>query len=167
MLRMPLVAQVIVLVIVLAGAAGCASLAARDPVQAYVVGIEPLEGEGLELRMLVKLRVQNPNDAPVNYNGVHVALNVQGRPFATGVSDAVGAVPRYGESVISVPVSVSVLRAARSAMELAQVRPGDKVRYELRGKLAGAGLGALRFSSVGEMALPQGLHAREPPAPTR
>ena len=43
---------------------GCAGLARQDPVQAYVVGVEPLQGEGLELRMLVKLRVQNPNDTP-------------------------------------------------------------------------------------------------------
>jgi hypothetical protein len=28
---------------------GCASMARRDPVEAYVVGIEPLQGAGLEL----------------------------------------------------------------------------------------------------------------------
>jgi hypothetical protein len=51
---------------------GCASMTRRDHVEAYVVGIEPLQGAGLELRMLVRLRVQNPNDAPIHYNGVSV-----------------------------------------------------------------------------------------------
>src|SRR5262245_28448959 len=83
---------------------GCATLEGRDPVQVTVAGIEPLEGEGLEVRMLVKLRVQNPNDTPVDYSGVYVKLDVQGSTFASGVSDERGSVPRYGESVIGVPV---------------------------------------------------------------
>ena len=66
--------------------AGCASLQSRDPLQVTVAGIEPLQGQGLELRMLVKLRVQNPNDAPVDYNGVAVEMDVQGKSFASGVS---------------------------------------------------------------------------------
>ena len=36
---------------------GCASLQKRDPLQVTVAGIEPLEGEGMELRLNVKLRV--------------------------------------------------------------------------------------------------------------
>jgi hypothetical protein len=44
---------------------GCTTLPGRDPLQVTVAGIEPLQGEGLELRMLTKLRVQNPNESPV------------------------------------------------------------------------------------------------------
>ena len=57
----------------------CASLQPRDPLQVTVAGIEPLQGQGLELRMNLKLRVQNPNDAPVEYNGVAVQMDVQGK----------------------------------------------------------------------------------------
>ena len=32
----------------------------RDPLQVTVAGIEPLESQGMEMRMLVKLRIQNP-----------------------------------------------------------------------------------------------------------
>ncbi|HKU70679.1 MAG TPA: Water stress and hypersensitive response domain-containing protein, partial [Burkholderiales bacterium] len=49
-------------------ATACASLPDRDPVQVQVAGIEPLPGEGMEMRMLVKLRVQNPNNDPVDYD---------------------------------------------------------------------------------------------------
>ena len=45
------------------------------------------KGEGLELRMLVKLRVQNPNSTALSYDGAYVKAEVQGKTFATGVSD--------------------------------------------------------------------------------
>src|SRR4051812_27529634 len=79
-------------------AAGCASMKPRDPLQVTVAGIEPLQGQGMEMRLSVKLRVQNPNDLPVDYNGVAVQMNVQGKTFATGVIDAAGTVPRFGET---------------------------------------------------------------------
>ena len=70
----------------------CAALQRTDPLQVTVAGIEPLQGQGMELRMLVKLRVQNPNDAPIEYDGVSLKLDVQGNTFATGVSDERGSV---------------------------------------------------------------------------
>src|SRR5512136_1323884 len=83
--------------------AGCAGLQSNEPIQVMMVGVEPLQGEGLELRMLVKLRIQNPNDSPLDFSGVYVQMNVQGKSFATGVSDAAGSVPRYGEAIVNVP----------------------------------------------------------------
>ncbi len=135
---------------------GCATLR-QDPVQVYVVGIEPLQGEGLELRMLVKLRVQNPNDSPIAYNGIYVDLDVQNRPFASGVSNVSGEVPRFGETVISVPVSVSAFRLVRSAIGTFS-EPADKIEYSLSGKLAGPGFNSVRFNAKGEMALPKGVY---------
>lgn len=140
--------------------AGCAGLARHDPVQVYVVGIEPMQGEGLELRMLVKLRVQNPNDTPIQYDGIYVDLDVQGRPFASGVSDASGEVPRFGETVISVPVSVSAFRFVRSAVGVLG-KPNEKIDYELSGKLAGPIFNVVRFKAKGEMALPKGVYEAE------
>lgn len=141
--------------VVLLGA--CANLSHRDPVEVYVVGIEPQEGQGLEVRMLVKLRVQNPNDAPIEYNGVSIAMDVEGRTFASGVSDVAGSVPRFGEEVISVPVSVSALRALRSAAAIAGSSP-EKISYELKGKLAGPMFNSVRFTSKGEVALPKDVY---------
>jgi len=138
--------------------AGCATLPSRDPPQITVAGVEPLQGEGLELRLLVKLRVQNPNDAPIDYDGVFVKLDVQGKSFASGVSDARGSVPRFGEAVVEVPVTVSAFRMARQVVgAIGAMERGagvDKIRYELRGKLSGAGFSSVRFGSQGEVALP-------------
>ena len=73
-----------------------------------------------------------------------------GQPFASGVSDAAGSVPRFGEAVIGVPASVSAIAAVRQMLGL----PSRDVRsldYRLRGKLAGAVGTALRFESTGQL----------------
>ena len=133
---------------------GCASLQGRDPIQVIVAGVEPLQGEGLELRMLVKLRIQNPNDLPLDFNGVSVELDVQGKRFATGVSDAAGSVPRFGETFVDVPVSISVFRIARQAIGVMTNEYRGKLVYEMTGKLAGPAFNSVRFQSKGELTLP-------------
>lgn len=138
----------------LAALGGCASLQGRDPLEVNVVGLEPIEGQGLELRMAIKLRVQNPNDAPISYDGVALTLDLNGRSFATGVSDQSGLVPRYGETVLTVPVSVSAFSAIRQALGLADVSSLENVPYVLRGKLAGGTFGSARFSDSGTLSLP-------------
>jgi hypothetical protein len=133
----------------------CSSMPGRDPVQVSVAGIDPLPGEGAELRMLVKLRVQNPNDAALEYDGIYVKLDVLDGTFASGVSDARGSVPRFGEAVIGVPVSVSVLRVALNALRVLNGKPVEKVPYKLEGKIHGTGFGSTGFQTQGELKLPE------------
>jgi len=142
------------LIIVALSLSACASMPGQEPVQVTVAGIESLPGEGLELRMLVKLRVQNPNDAPIEYDGVYLKLDVLDKTFATGVSDERGSVPRFGESVISVPVTASALRMAVYALSMLDGKPINKVAYKLDGKLNGPAFGSTRFQTQGELTLP-------------
>jgi LEA14-like dessication related protein len=132
----------------------CATMPGRDPLQVTVADIESLPGEDLELRMMVKLRVQNPNDAPVEYDGVYVKLEVLDKTFATGVSDEHGSIPRFGESIVSVPVTVSMLRMAVYALRMLDGKPVDKIHYKLDGKLDGPMFGSTRFQTQGDLALP-------------
>ena len=62
-----------------------------------------MPGEGLELRLAVRVRIQNPNDTPIEYSGAALYLDLNGRKLASGVSDAIGTVPRYGEAVLDDP----------------------------------------------------------------
>ncbi|WP_446730855.1 LEA type 2 family protein [Pseudomonas sp. SST3] len=133
--------------------AGCAAFSQRDPLNVQVAGIQPLPGEGLELRMDVKLRIQNPNDMALDYNGVALDLEVNGRRLASGVSDARGSVPRFGEAVLSVPMTISAFSAARQALGLAEHIGMDEVPYVLRGKLAGGLFGTQRFVEKGTLDL--------------
>ena len=141
----------------------CSTLPGRDPPEVSVAGIEPLQGQGLELRMLLKLRVQNPNDAPIDYSGVAVQLDVQGKRFASGVSDASGTVPGFSEAVISIPVTIPAFQIARQILGIANAPPTGKFRYQMKGKLHAAMFGTTRFSSQGELELPQGVYAPASP----
>ena len=134
--------------------AGCASLGGRDPLNVQVAGVEPLQGQGLELRMAVKLRVQNPNDTAVEYDGTALELDLNGKRFATGVSGERGSVPRFGETVLTVPVSVSAFSAVRQALGLADGSRLDDIPYQVRGKLSGGVFGTTRFSDRGTLSLP-------------
>ncbi len=136
--------------------AGCAGLGLVDPLSVNVVGLDPMPGEGMETRFALKLRVQNPNETPLEFDGVFVEFDVRGSKLASGVSDHKGVVPRFGETVITVPMSVSVGAMIRQVIGIAT---GERVRtdYQLRGKLAGPGFGGHRFESKGEVQLPAGL----------
>jgi len=132
----------------------CAALQRTDPLQVTVAGIEPMQGQGMELRMLVKLRIQNPNDAPIEYDGVSLKINVQGKTFATGVSDESGSVPRFGESVISVPVTTSAMRMVHQAFGMVGGKKFEKITYSLTGKLNGPTFSSVRFETTGDLELP-------------
>ncbi len=146
--------------------AGCASLTGQDPLRVTLAGVESLPGQGMEVRMAVKLRVQNPNDAPVNFDGVAVTLELRGMDFASGVSDASGSVPRFGETVLVVPVTVSAFAVARQVISLAS---GDNPKFEFvaRGKLSDGSFGGARFESKGSFDLPAGLPRHGGAAPLR
>jgi LEA14-like dessication related protein len=142
---------VILLAAAVLGVSGCASLQRTDPPKVTLEDIEPATGEGLEMHMQLKLRVQNPNDTPIAYSGIYVELDLQNKSFGSGVSNQSGTVPPFGESVIGVPVEVSLLGIAGEAMSLLSAKSMEKITYEMRGKLSSSTSGALRFESKGEL----------------
>lgn len=138
---------------------GCAALLPRDPLHVDLVGLEPLPGQGMEMRLAVVLRVQNPNDQPLDFDGVALELDINDQPLASGVSDQRGQVPRYGEALVRIPVSISAFSAIRQAWAAAGYRQGQGLPYSLRGKLAGGLFGGARFSDSGTLNWPQPLPA--------
>lgn len=133
--------------------AACATIG--DALRVNVVGVEPLQGEGLELRFAVRLRVQNPNEGAIEFDGVAVDLELDGKAVATGVSDQKGSVPRFGEAIITVPVTVSAFNVARVLVGLSGASSRGEIPYAVSGKLAGGSFGAVRFSRSGTLSLPQ------------
>jgi hypothetical protein len=134
---------------------GCAALSNRDPLSIDVAGIEPLPGEGLELRLAVRVRIQNPNDTPIEYSGAALNLDFNGRKLASGVTDAMGTVPRYGEVVLEIPVTISALNIARQVIGFTNTRDERRdVSYSVRGKLEAGAFGTRRFTDEGTFELP-------------
>ncbi|HSC83488.1 MAG TPA: LEA type 2 family protein [Pseudomonas sp.] len=137
------------------GLTACSSLTLRDPLRIDLVGLEPLPGQGMEMRLTVVLRVQNPNDTPIDYSGLSVELDVNHQPLASGVSDQSGQVPRFGETLLRVPVAISAFSALRQAWAAAGFQQAQGLPYELRGKLGGGLFGTHRFSNSGTLNWPK------------
>lgn len=138
----------------------CALFQPRDPLNISVVGIEPLPSQALEMRMAVKIRVQNPNETPVDFNGIALNLEVNDQPLAAGVSDQKGHIGRYDEAVVVVPVSITAFAVLRQAYGLSRLDSLQGLPYVLRGKMAGGPLGTVRFTDEGTLDLPEGSLVR-------
>ncbi|MOA12569.1 hypothetical protein D3C78_1325790 [compost metagenome] len=61
--------------------------------------------------------------------------------------------PRFGEKLLVVPVSISAFAAVRQALGLAESDRLDKVPYVLHGRLSGGVLGSRRFTEKGTLNL--------------
>jgi LEA14-like dessication related protein len=130
----------------------CASLPNREPLVVDVAGIDALPGEGLEIRLQVAIRVQNPNDTPVQYRGTALDLDLNGRRAASGVSDAIGEVPHYGETVIYIPVTISAFNIVNQLIGFIN-NDGDEIDHRIRGKLDGGLFATRRFVDEGALSL--------------
>lgn len=143
------------IVLLACGLNACALLQPRDPLSISVIGIAPLPAQELEMRMAVKIRVQNPNETVIDYSGLALNLEVNGQPLASGVSDQHGRIGRYDEQVLVVPVSITAFAMLRQAYGLSRLQSLQGMPYVLRGKLAGGALGTLRFTDSGTFDLPK------------
>lgn len=134
----------------------CASLPNRDPLNIDVAGIEPLPSEGLELRLAVRVRIQNPNDIEIAYRGAALDLELNGRRLASGVSGDIGSVSRYGETVVTIPVTISAFNVARQLMVFIENPNPERVTFRIRGKLDGGIFATHRFTDEGSIELGRG-----------
>jgi len=142
--------------------AACAMLPHLDPPRVTLAGIDSVAFEGMELRMVARLRVQNPNGIDLDYDGIDVRLSLQGKGVAHGVSNERGTVPRYGEALIALPVTISLIDLGRQAFGILG-GAGGPVQYAIEGKLGSPLLGGTRFHSQGQLAWPVPGLAAEPP----
>jgi LEA14-like dessication related protein len=136
------------------GLASCAMMPGSEPPRVSVVGVESLKGEGFELRFAVKLRVQNPNDSPIDYDGISIELDLNGKTLASGVSAERGSVPRFGEALLTIPISVSAFSAIRQAFGMADGSANADWPYALRGRLSSGLFGSIPFASEGRLRRP-------------
>ncbi len=129
---------------------GCAT--PRAPLQANVASVQRIDSASMELRFMAKLRLQNSNDTPIEYSGASVELQLRGKTIGTGVSSGSGSVPRFGEVLIDVPVTVSALGEVRQAIGLYGAAD-RKLDVVLKGRLNGPAFNTQNFDWHGEMAL--------------
>lgn len=133
----------------------CAGLGARfESPRISLADMGLQETTGFEAVLQVSLRVINPNDIALNIRGVDCTLEVNGKPFARGISSASVQVPAFGSAVVPVTVYSSALDIARGLISM----PGrDEVSYELKGRVrlekTGWFLSRVPFKSAGTVSL--------------
>ena len=115
------------LALVLVSLAGCAQY---KPVDVFVIGLQPTEGSPLEQRIRVDLRIQNPNDEPIEAHGMQMRLDVNGARLARGVSDASFTIPRLGEATTSIVATTSLFDLAKQIVALSGTQ---SFKYVLEG----------------------------------
>jgi hypothetical protein len=136
--------------------AGCAIGPWGAPVSVNLVGLELLPSEGLEVRVMARLRVQNAGEADIDFDGIALEIELRGMSFASGVSDQRGSVPRFGERVLAVPMTISATALMRQALALAAERgsPNLRLDYVVHGRLGGAMMGGRHFENRGQIDWP-------------
>lgn len=108
----------------------------------------------LETVFKVQLRVFNTNDTALQIRGLECELEINGQPFAIGVSDADVKIPSYGTTLLPLHIYASVFDIIKST---AGLHNQEQLRYHIKGKLrlgASTFPGVLPFESEGNISLP-------------
>ena len=133
----------------------CAGMGQRlEPPRVKLATIRVEDFNVLETVFAVQLRVFNTNDAAFKVRGVECELDINGQPFAIGVSDADVEIPSYGTQLIPLQVYASVFDIIKSVQGL---QNQDQLKYRIKGKVrlgAGAFPSELPFDSEGNISLP-------------
>ncbi len=141
---------------------GCAALyGLKEDPKISVADIRIQDIRAMEGIFLIKLRVMNPNDVPLDLHGINCTLELNKRHFANGISDSSQTVPAFGSTVVPVEVYASVLDMVASVADLLHTagKPSTKdkpVPYLLKGVVRIGVHGFKRevpFKSSGELSL--------------
>jgi len=119
------------------GLYGCAAVGQRlDPPRISLANIRIQEASGLETAFQIQLRVFNANDVDLKVKGIRAELEINGRPFATGVSNTPVEIPSYGTELVTVTVYSSVIKMFKGIYSL---KESEALKYRLTGDLRVSG----------------------------
>ena len=134
---------------------GCAGLQlGMQKPEVTVANIRLLDGNLLEQRFLLTLRVMNPNTSEIAIEGLTFKVDLNGQPFAKGVGNQPVVVPRLGEAMVEVTATTGLGGLLR---QLKAFKGREKVDYRISGRLVTGNFGGIDFDQTGEVELPKGL----------
>lgn len=102
----------------------------------------------------VNLQVDNPNDFSVALNALNYALKINGKHWASGNSQTLGAIQAKQKNTISLPVTINLMDLGNGFSNL--LASGEDLNYSLSGKLDANSSHAL----IGRFALPFDTNGR-------
>lgn len=107
----------------------------------------------LSQELKLDIKIGNPNDFAIPLTGLAFKLEVNGRPFADGLSNNSVTVPRLGYATMQVTGNTNTLSLIRQLMTLGN---SDRIDYRLFGTAYGGRLGqsdAMPFDRKGSLSL--------------
>jgi len=134
----------------------CVGFGVREPLSVTIAEFTPIEIGILEQRYAVKVRILNPNDTEVSFDGVAFEMEINGKLFAKGVTDKGVTVPRFGEALVDVHVVSGIQNILR---QIREYQKGDRTgfSYRIKGRLhLAGGFGSIPFDTTGEFSFPTG-----------
>jgi LEA14-like dessication related protein len=155
MKRRTLVATILLAVLLLGG---CAGMEIQTP-SVTVAGIEVIEAGLFEQRLAIKLRVLNPNNVEIPINGLSFEVELNGEPFAKGVSDKAVKVPRMGEAILDVTAVTGFAGIIRQIQGLSHGKI-DALSYRIKGRLMTGSSFGLNFDERGRLEMPKTVQGR-------
>jgi len=132
MLRMP-AARATLFTLVVMVCAGCATTRFEPP-QLTVMSMQVQSADLFSQRMLVHMRVVNPNARALPVKSIDYRIEVGGADFAQGLADKPFVVPAMGEAEFDVQVTANLANALTQILGRKGSR--DTLDYRLIGSVA-------------------------------
>jgi LEA14-like dessication related protein len=123
------------------------------PPRVKLANLEVKEIKVLESVFQVQLRVFNTNELPLEVKGIECELELNGEPFALGVSNADIKIQPYATEILPVLVYSSVIDMVKGFHGLQKT---EQLNYVLKGKIRLGGndfASVLPFSSEGSLSI--------------
>jgi LEA14-like dessication related protein len=132
--------------------AGCASFKFESP-KLSVVSMKMQSADIFSQRLMVRMRVMNPNDRELPVKGISYRIEVNDAQLAQGIADSPFVVPAMGEAEFDVQVTANLATALSQI--LGHRGTADSIEYRLIGEvnLASGFLRRIPFDERGSFKL--------------
>ncbi len=133
----------------------CVTPQSVEAPQVALESVRLLEAKGLVQRVRIDLLVSNPNDFDIPLTGLDFSMTVNGADFAKGLSEETVTVPRSGNAVVPVDVTINMLTVFN---QIQAVQTRGALDYRLTGTayLDHLLLPSVDFDRTGSLSLQQG-----------
>jgi len=142
-------AWIVILVVLVSGCASLFWMGEKPHVD--IVNITPKEMRLLEQTFLMELRIQNPTETDLDITGMSFELEINGQPFARGVSNQSLKVERLSTQLVQVDAYTGLVSILRQLSEARKGSYASGFKYRLKGSIhTGAPSFRIPFDETGE-----------------
>jgi len=142
--------------IIITGCAGAGLYMSADRPRVNISNIQPKDVKLLEQVFTMDLRIQNPSESAIDVKGLAFNLDINNKPFATGVSNKQLTIQPFTSQIIQVEAVTTLANLLRQVSQAQKSADATKLKYRLQGTIhTGSALGRISFDETGEIAGPQ------------